>query len=410
MNYAPPKSTDGEVRGTEKPGLRAAKFCAPILILNSIVFFAQASLLGTVAGVAGIVVAAALLRWPQKVRWLLVGLGPTVGIAALLLLPHFFGSVPNYSFFWSGALQGLGYAVLLFGAFNPVRLAASTPFFAASMWLMSNPTEGSPLSAEQCSVRVNLVAERLEPFRTHDEIVHDPDEPGIPELAIVQNLAPSHTRRALLEIHQDRIVFGPRPLTKHPDDLAKEFAVFKKLDAASKAPVRAVNVFLDKGLRVSEAEPYLDVLSDVRVFAVVRWGSPFDPAKAPEGAQEISEVFEEKDPVVRQGRVMNLLAKYASPCKGLGERYNELNTAKGQRFYDVLIDGTVEGLRECECGWVNIDHIEFLVARYMSGGQRPYAEIEIPRASDGALLLPEDRQQLVGDWLQRVADAALGSR
>lgn len=403
MDYSPPKSSTDPEKGAGRKGVSGAQVWALLMGLNAVLQFAEGSAAGVTAGVATLASAAALLKWPRAVRWVVVALPVAVGMVALLYLPYRFASLPNYPFFLGTLLLGLGAAVLLFGSFNPIRIAVAGPILAGGAWLTTKPTDGSALTADECSARVDLVAERLEPYRLHVEIVHQPDQPGIPPLPLINNAPLSYARRPLLEIGRETMFFGPRPLSRNPDTLAKEFAVFKRLLSEKKATEQEMNVFLDESLRVADAAPFLNVLTGIRVFALVRWNSPYDPQAVPEGAEELSRIFSEENAATARAQAIAAIAKYSSPCRTLGKKYDALNRTEPEHFYEVLIDSTVEGLRECECSWVNIDHLEYLVAQYVSDGLRPYAEVELPQSGDGALLLPKNDQQLVGAWLQQLA-------
>jgi hypothetical protein len=67
-----------------------------------------------------------------------------------------------------------------------------------------------------------------------------------------------------------------------------------------------------------------------------------------------------------------------------------------------LVKSLDEGLRECQCGLVDIDALEYLVMRLLGAPADDFGEVPLPHDEQGRLVVPTAPDLTVGTWLQRL--------
>ena len=96
------------------------------------------------------------------------------------------------------------------------------------------------------------------------------------------------------------------------------------------------------------------------------------------------------------------LGRRAGPCGSLSKRLVQLKDQPSEAQVAFLVKSLDEGLRECQCGWVDIDALEYLVMRLLDVPASDFGAIPLPSDESGHPLVPSEPDLTVGKWLQRL--------
>lgn len=116
-----------------------------------------------VSGILAILMAAALLRFRDVVRWVLVAWGALGSLAFFVFALTYHLTLPPYLFLVLSATVSLGYVLLLFGEIGRIRLFAGIGVLgvAAALVPFADPVTSAALSKPACEQRVTSLIERV---------------------------------------------------------------------------------------------------------------------------------------------------------------------------------------------------------------------------------------------------------
>jgi hypothetical protein len=152
---------------------------------------------------------------------------------------------------------------------------------------------------------------------------------------------------------------------------------------------------------VSELATLLAPLTHVRLYLVgkldaVQRGTP--PPSAERLARELDQA-RNTDELARTAA--NELGRRTGPCRGLSKQLSLLHdqpeTTRAAYFRRTLD----QGLRDCQCGWVDIDALEYLVLRLFDPPAQ-YGALALPEDETGHPLVPSEPELSVEQWVQRL--------
>jgi hypothetical protein len=95
----------------------------------------------------------------------------------------------------------------------------------------------------------------------------------------------------------------------------------------------------------------------------------------------------------------NELGRRAGPCRPLAKRLVQLNDLPGESRPAFLVKSLDQGLRECQCGLVDIDALEYLAMRLLGAPAKDFGQVPVPSDDSGRPIVPTEPDLTVGKWL-----------
>jgi hypothetical protein len=89
-------------------------------------------------------------------------------------------------------------------------------------------------------------------------------------------------------------------------------------------------------------------------------------------------------------------------CPPLAKRFRQITTIVDEQRPEFLANAIDQGLRECQCGTVDLDALEYAASRILNWENRDYHAIDIPHDQQGNLLFPKDPTLTIDDWIRQL--------
>lgn len=255
-----------------------------------------------------------------------------------------------------------------------------------------NPVFASPRSVAACSVRVEEMERRLSKFV--DAPFLSPSERNLPQKPA---WPPVEKRPYVLDVGPKGRWFG-EPLSADLEVASAELSRrVGELVAAGTTP----NIYLaaDVDEQVEELAVLLRQLPQVNVWVLAIQGPGyFDPP--PSGAVDFAGALDASNDPAEMARILgDELSRRLGPCRPAAKPVENALTASPELMARLLVEGIAVGLRDCQCGYVDLEALEYLVARTLGVPPHRYSAGRIRRDSDGRLMIPDDAELTLGEWV-----------
>jgi hypothetical protein len=161
-----------------------------------------------------------------------------------------------------------------------------------------------------------------------------------------------------------------------------------------------VNIYLatDVSTPTGKVAAIVSGLTNVRLLLLGIADQPF--VIPPPSAKSIAETLDQTpDPQLSAVLFARELGRRAGPCKPLATRLVLLNDMQSESRSAFLRKAVVEGLRECECSWVDVDAFEYLVMRLLAPAYH-FTTIPIQNDALDRPIVPAEPELKVQQWLQ----------
>jgi len=96
------------------------------------------------------------------------------------------------------------------------------------------------------------------------------------------------------------------------------------------------------------------------------------------------------------------LGRRAGPCRPLAKRLVQLDDLPGEARLPFLMKSLNGGLRECQCGLVDVDALEYLIMRVLEVPASDFGVVPLPSDESRRPFVPSEPDLNVGKWLQRL--------
>lgn len=351
----------------------------------------------TSAGVAAILIAVAFIRWPSVLRWLMLGLAvlaPAVFVAAA---HWYFRALTNYPLIIWALLGIVVHLLLLFGKMTTTRFALGVAVFVTYFAVSPAVLAGSPLSSDACDARVGAFSRRVQAFLATPSGALQLHSAKLP---ILHNRPRATEAYPVLEV-------GPagrwldRRLSDDASEAARELRAALEL-LATRGTSEPVGLYLaaDASASVSEIAVLLAPVTHVRVFLLGRAeDGPTD--SPPESARALAAALDQaRNMSELAGLASNELSRRAGSCRPLAKRLVHLNDLPPASRPPSLAKALDEGLRECNCGWVDVDAMEYLVMRILGAPAPGHGVIPLLQDESGHPIVPTQSDLTVQQWAQ----------
>ena len=353
------------------------------------------------AGVVLIPLAIAFYYWPSVLRWPMLGFVALSPIGFVALAHSYFHARTSYPLIVWACAGIVAHWLLLFGRITIVRLVVGSVAFllysGGSRFVM--PASSPP--REICEARVDALSRRVNSYLAAPQFAFQPHEAKLPQM-------PGRARATA-----DYRIFEVTPTgswlgTRQPDDPSRAAAQLQSFveqwRARASDPSKPFGLYLaaDGDTPVSKIAGLFARLTNVRVLLLGKLdtgplGSPPPSAKALADALDRAPTNSE---LARLGA--NELSRRAGPCSPLAKRLVQMNDLPGEARVAFLVKSLDQGLRECQCGLVDVDALEYLVMRLLQAPAKDFGEVPLPNDDTGHPIVPTEPELTVRKWLQRL--------
>jgi hypothetical protein len=364
------------------------------------------AVLWTLGGVAGLVVfhgtpriaalgpvllGIALLRWPVVVRWAIAGLSIALVAFAALMRWYFRDLLTPHLIVWF-ALGAAGHVLLLFGKMTWMRLVLGAALLIS--YVLGDPRTKAGTSADDCAKRVDALNAKVAAYLRPMDVpvsLHAASVPTTPDGPLATASYP------VLEVATSGKWFQSR-LPDEPDRAARELSDRLERLQASPSDVPTFYLAADASQPVQEIGAVLAHVPRARVFILARASNA-----PPPGAQGVPDRLAGAR---TNGEMATILAdelgRRAGPCAPLAKRLVLLNDTPPERRPSVLAASLDQGLRECQCGPVDIEALEYVLMRLLRPPGFDYFAYPVPHDHAGRLRLPGEPELKVEEWIHRL--------
>ncbi|HEX2876206.1 MAG TPA: hypothetical protein VHP33_33370 [Polyangiaceae bacterium] len=179
--------------------------------------------------------------------------------------------------------------------------------------------------------------------------------------------------------------------------------VQRETDAPS-SPPDGIPFYLGADVRtpMSQVAALFSRLGDARVRVYLLGKLDTGPLGAPPPSAKA--VADELDRAPTLGDAARIAARdlsvRAASCRPLAKRLVLLKDVAEADQEAALVKALPEGLRDCQCGSVDLDGLEFLTLRLLGAPTRDYGIIALPSDEKGHPVVPDDSTLSVEQWVQ----------
>lgn len=354
-------------------------------------------------GIALIPVAIASLRWPTVVRWLMLAVVALLPAWFVGLAHWYFHAVTNVSLILGAGIGLVAHVLLLFGTTTPVRLALGLVALLVYLCAIPGARAESPLAPAACSARVDRLDHRVQTLLAAQNVVLQFRSPTPPKIPTMHGRPPPTARNFLVEVTPSGI-WVDRELSANISEAARELAV--DLDQllerrARKGRTDPVGLYVaaDASTPVSQVAQLLAPLTQVSVSLLGQSDAgPLGPT--PASAKGLADALDHASDAERASLFGRELGQRAGPCAPLAKRMVRLKEQPSSDRATLFAKSLGDGLRECQCSWVDIDALEYLALRMLEVSNEPgLAELPLRRDASGHLLMPNQPGLTVQQWV-----------
>jgi len=256
-----------------------------------------------------------------------------------------------------------------------------------------NPIFASPRSEAECSARVDDLEQVLTPFVAHPFV-----NPGLVRLAEKPTWAPVEREPYLLEVGRSGKWFGG-PL---PDDRAAAASALRERVNLLLASGKHPNIFLAVDARqpASEVLALLRDLPPVNVWILAIRG-PGSLGPPPPGAESFASAFEAAGEDKERARILgHEVSRRLGPCAPAAKRVARIGTVLPEDKGRYAVEAAASGLRECQCGYVDLDAFEYLLKVALQVPKYEYGAMQVDRDASGQLQIPDHPWLPFGKWVE----------
>lgn len=345
-------------------------------------------------GVGKILLGIALVRWPAVARWPVVAVGVALVAFPVFQITYTSDTLASTSIVWL-VLPVVGYVLLLFGTVTRLRLGLGVLLILAYVPALRSMNTKSHLSAEDCAKRVDALSGKIAPYLTSSAVV-------LPQGMDVPNMPDGEPAIAAYPV----LVVAPTGKWFHsrlPDDAtsaASELA--SRVMQADRSEAPKLYLAAAGGEYVREIGMLLGQLPLARVFLLARIPQLGFGNVPPPGARGVPpRLAGAKTGGETAAIVADEIGRRALPCIPLAKRLEQVWNDSGEHRAQLIADSLDKGLRECQCGRVDIDALEYVVlVTYRSGFE--YFAYPVPDDGRGLLRIPGDPTLTVDEWIKRL--------
>ena len=329
------------------------------------------------AGVVLIPVAIAFYYWPSLLRWPILAfvvLGP-IGFLALAHL--YFHARTSYPLLIWACAGTVAHVLLLFGRMTIARLATGGAALLAYLgggrlvMLASSPPR------EVCEARVDALNRRVNDYLGAPHFTFQPREATLPQM---HGRARATADYRIFEVTPTGSWLGRRLSDEALQAAAQLHSFVEQGRARMSDPSKPLGFYLaaDPDTHVSKIAELFAPLTNVRVLLLGKLdtgplGSP------PPTAKDLAAALDSAPSAAALAKLAaDELGRRAGPCRPLAKRLVQLKDLPGEARLPFLVKSLKEGLRECQCGLVDVDALEYLIMRLL----------EVPASDFGAVPLP----------------------
>jgi hypothetical protein len=332
------------------------------------------------------------LIWPRQFRPILVS-AVILFVGGLVVFAHvYFRTILMVPVIAFTGLAIVGMLLTFYGRGPAAFILGLTLSLASALAYPENPFHTSARSEPECSARVDAIEQRLSPFVAQAFL--RPPGLRLPEKPAWAAIQDAHYR---VEIGARGKVFG-RPL---PNDRGGAAAELRRRVIGLSDGGKPLTIFLaaDVEQTTSEIAAILPDLPFVSVWILgIKGPGPLGPP--PPGAQAFASAFEATNHDSERSRMVGLeFSRRLGACAPAAKRAVLVSKVPPGQQAQFLVAGVSQGLRECQCGYVDLEALEYLMAVAMGLPTHEYSARQIPRDSNGALMIPRDSTLLFGQWV-----------
>lgn len=290
------------------------------------------------------------------------------------------------------AFTGLGIAgiVLSFYGRGPVAFVLGFALsLISSLQYPENPVFTSPRSQAECDARVGELEQHLSSFIEHSFL-----SPGEQRLPVKPAWAPIRRRPYLLEVGSGGKWFGS-PL---PGDRAAAATELTQRLVPLFNRGRPPDIFLavDIDQSVDEVTLLLRDLPPVNIWVLaIKGPGPLGPP--PPGAEGFASALDASHE--ERARILALeLSRRLGPCPAAAKQAALIKKAPPEDAKRFMVEEISRGLEECQCSYIDLDALEYLMKIFLDVPAHEYSARWIPRDSEGVLMMPDESGLSFGEW------------
>jgi hypothetical protein len=352
-------------------------------------------------GVALIPIALAYYLWPSVVRWPMFAFVVLSPIAFLAWMHVYYHARTGYPLILWACAGVVAHGLLLFGKMTLARLLAGG---AAFLLYSGGARFAMPASApprESCEARVDALTRRVGGYLAAPPFGFQPREATLPQMS---GRARATAAFRVFEVTPTGSWLGKR----QPDDPAQAAAQLRAYvehwRAGESDASKPVGIYLaaDAETPVAKIAALFAPLTNVRVLLLGKLdtgplGLPPPTAKA------LAKALDSAPNTSEYARLASgELSRRAGPCASLAKRLVQLNDQPVDSKPAFLVTSLDGGLRECQCGLVDLDALEYLVMRILDAPAHDFGEVPLPSDGTGRPQVPNEPGLTVQKWLQRL--------
>jgi hypothetical protein len=347
------------------------------------------------AGVAACLLGIGLLLRPAVMRWpaALVGVAaPTVAAYAMF---RFSDILYPQIIVWL-ALGTAATLFLLFARMTRVRLALGVALLFSYLPAAQKLRTKSPVSAEECAKRVDALNRKVAPYVEPSTFILPPTL----NVPTVREGPPARASYPLLIVTPSEKRFQSRL----PDDAESAGVELNRRVALLPGGGQAPLFYLaaDAKEPVHEIATLLTHVPGARVLLLARVLQGARAETPPPSAEDVAGHLAAVQTAGEAATILaDALSRRAAPCAPLAKRLETMNEALPERRPRVLADALDQGLHECQCGWVDVDALEYVAMVLFRSGVDSFA-FPIPHDEAGRLRVPDEPQLTVEQWIRRL--------
>lgn len=231
---------------------------------------------------------------------------------------------------------------------------------------------------QECRARIDALVTRLKPFA--DAGLSLPVHVDLPRVVG----EPSKLLIPILEVRSHEFWFAGEKIATDAATAGRKVGEWMAENGASLEPGPALYLAADRELRMRQLAPLLQATPEVRVFLVTL--PPILEFEPPLGARQFASDFEKAHSNgERAALASSALSVLAGLCKPLAQRLAGISEVVPEERATAMLSYVEEGLRECNCGRVDLDALEYVLLRTYRAEAPPPTALEIPSPPSGDL-------------------------
>lgn len=337
---------------------------------------------------------------PRVLRWPMLAFVVLSPIGFLVFANSYFHARTSYPVIIWACAGVVAHALLLFGRATLVRIALGSAALLAYLGGARFVMPASSPPREVCEARVDALSHRVDTYLTAPQFAFQPREAKLPEM---HGRARATTHQGIFEVTPTASWLGKR----QPEDISRAAAQLRSFVEQSRAasdPSKPFGFYLaaDPDTRVAKIAVLFAPLTNIRVRLLGKLDTgPLGPP--PPSAKSLAAALDSAPNASALATLAaNELGRRAGPCAPLAKRLVQVHRVAPDSRSALFVRSIDEGLRECQCGLVDIDALEYLVMRLLGAPTNDFGEVPLPHDEQGRLVVPTDPDLTVGTWLQRL--------